>query len=383
MPPYSMHVLNAFLITVLITVILQPLSGRLGLLDMPDGRKLHGRGVPVIGGIAMFAGILVPAAIGDGVLNAGWNLLTGLAVLVALGVIDDARDLPGPTKFAVQTAAALLMVLPDGPIVHDLGHVPLFGALPLGPAALPATVLFIVAYMNAFNMFDGLDGLAGGTAAVTLGGLAVAASARGLDARLAVVLLLLFAVLGFLVFNLRHPWRLRASVFMGDAGSLMLGAAIAYLAVVIVAAPAHAGEPPLAAIAWVLALPLIDMASLIPRRLKDGHNPMKADRRHLHHLLVDSGVPAHKAVGVLLAVQAALAAIGLATWGAGVPEHLLALALLIPVIGHASFIRFGVRWLRRGHRDGHRDGRGSFSSGHDIASSKEPGHARPPLRAPQ
>src|SRR6202011_6049728 len=213
--------------------------------------------------------------------------LIGASMLVLIGLIDDMLALGPWTKLAGQIAAAVMMTLPGN---HLIGTSTLLGAavadLPQMEVAL--TILFVVGVINAFNMIDGLDGVAGGAAATALLSLAIVAWFTGMTGPLVHLLLLLSAVLGFLVFNLRHPWRGRASVFMGDAGSMMLGGAIAFYAIDLAVGPGRAA--PLPALLWFFALPVFDTLILIVRRLAVGSNPLRGDRRHLHHSLLNAGV---------------------------------------------------------------------------------------------
>ncbi len=350
MPPLGMYLLNAFLIVVVIIPLLQRNAARLGLLDLPKGRKMHDGAIPLTGGIAMFAAFLVPAMNLQLVLGAGWELIAGLGILVALGVADDAFDINPWMKLCGQAAAAAIMTVPHanflqlGQIVGSEAAIPAFLALPL-------TIFFIVGIINAFNMIDGLDGLAGGAAATALAWIVFAAWLSGAPNAVAEPMLILFAVLGFLIFNLRHRWRPRASVFMGDAGSMMLGGAIAFFAIRL-ALPAAEGQPssavpPLPAILWFFALPAFDTLLLIARRLADGQNPLVGDRRHLHHLLLQAGLPPERATAGVIAANGVLGGIGFAGWQLGMSGEVMAAALALPLLMHGYFVCRGWRHLQR------------------------------------
>ena len=350
MPPLAMYLLNAFLIVVVIIPLLQRSAARLGLVDLPKGRKMHDGAIPLTGGIAMFAAFLVPAMNLQLVLDAGWELIAGLGMLVALGVADDAFDINPWMKLFGQAAASAVMVVPHANFLQ-LGQI--FGSDAAVPAflALPLTIFFIVGIINAFNMIDGLDGLAGGAAATALTWIVLAAWLSGSPNAATEPMLILFAVLGFLIFNLRHRWRPRASVFMGDAGSMMLGGAIAFFAIRL-ALPAAEGEPspmvpPLPAILWFFALPAFDTLLLIGRRLADGKNPLVGDRRHLHHLLLQAGLPPERATAGVIGANGILGAVGFAGWQMGMSAELLAAALVLPLMLHGYFVCRGWRHLQR------------------------------------
>jgi UDP-GlcNAc:undecaprenyl-phosphate GlcNAc-1-phosphate transferase len=347
---YTSHLLNAFLLTVVLIPLLARLATRIGLVDLPQGRKLHEGAVPLTGGLAIFMAFLLPALELSAPASGPWALLSGLALLLAIGILDDLLDLGPWTKLAAQTGAALLMVLPGALLLMpaDLfgGG---FGATPL--LALAFTVLFIVATINSFNMIDGLDGLAGGAAAAALFWLTIAAALTGHADAVGYLLLLLSAVLGFLVFNMRHPWRRRAVVFMGDAGSMVLGAAIAFFAVELVATGrgTAASAIPLPVLLWLIVVPATDMLVLFCRRIAEGRSPLVGDRRHLHHLLLQAGFSPAVAAGGLIGLCVLLGGIGIAGWRLGVPAPLMLAGLVAPFLLHLGFVWRGWQWLRDHH----------------------------------
>ncbi len=214
--------------------------------------------------------------------------------------------------------------------VGNLGD--LFG---LGEVALTGSVAFlftlfcVVGVINALNMSDGLDGLAGGLALIAAGWLIVLVqSAPSLQRGNSDALLILVMVIaGFLCFNLRPPWRARASVFMGDAGSTMLGFVLAWFLVHLSQGPAAVMVPMTAV--WILAVPLLDTVAVMIRRIRAGHSPFAADRQHLHHLLLGLGLSDGQTTALLLAVALTTGAAGVAAYGLGAPEHLQFYAFLV------------------------------------------------------
>jgi UDP-GlcNAc:undecaprenyl-phosphate GlcNAc-1-phosphate transferase len=347
----------AFLLSVVMVEALRRLSPALGLLDRPSARKAHVGLVPVSGGLAMFG---VYAA-----LLAGWvaqasipvaeasGLVLALVLLVAVGVFDDRYELRPTTRLACQAFAAIVLCFSGmagsgGPMVLPLEFIGAPHWL-----ALLISIVFVVGCVNAFNMADGLDGLAGGLAATALACIAIAAMLLERPLVLEMSLLLLAVVLGFLVFNMRNPWRRSASVFMGDAGSMMLGCAVAAFVVSLSSTgaviPATTPGPDLfPSLLWLVALPVIDTLSLMVRRPWSGHSPMAADRRHLHHLLIDRGHSPASAALLLVALAAALGAVGLVGVFARLPAELMAVGLLGPALMHCAFVRHcSVRRMAR------------------------------------
>ncbi|MDP3495506.1 MAG: MraY family glycosyltransferase [Hyphomonadaceae bacterium] len=294
-----------FLSTLLLVLLLRPLAGRFGLLDRPGGRKTHAAPTPVIGGVAILLGALpcalltfqlTPSVIGFG--------LAGI-IVIATGVIDDMKDLRWKYRLAAQTTAALVLVYIGGVSVERIG--PLFGAEPndLGMLSMPFTVIATVGIINALNMADGIDGLAGALTACALAMLTGAAVYSGNENLAHGLIVLLGAVLAFLAFNIRLPWRPRARVFLGNAGSEFLGLCIAWACFRMTQNAAHPVTPALAP--FLLAPPLIDCLVVMVRRIRSGRSPFAADRGHLHHMMLDAGIPT---TAVVLLISAASLAIG-------------------------------------------------------------------------
>ncbi len=195
----------------------------MGLVDRPRGRAIPPRNVPLIGGIAMTlsAGLVsvLTASPSDGIVA----FAASVGLLLIAGVLDDRWGMSATSKFAVQILAALIAVRWGGRVVDTVGNLAGTGDLYLGSLAVWFTVFSIVGVINSVNMIDGMDGLAGGVALIALGWFAVASGPTGTSGVAALLLIWIGAVIGFLLFNFPAPWRDRASVFMGDAGSMVLG----------------------------------------------------------------------------------------------------------------------------------------------------------------
>lgn len=344
----------AFLFCVALVATLRSIAPRLGLLDAPTARKVHHGHVPVCGGLAMFGALLAALAIRHGLQPPGGAEMTSggslghstlplagtLGMLVVIGFFDDRWGMGPVTKLSLQVIAASLL-LGIGGDTYGNGLLHLRAAMPGRDwIATAIMLLFIVGLINAFNMIDGLDGLAGGLAAVTLIGLAAAGRLAGHASLVDDSLLLLAVVLGFLVFNLRRPGLQRAIAFMGDAGSMMLGCAIAALIVELSShSPvAEGGFERFPSLLWLIAIPVIDTASLMIRRPLAGRSPMAADREHLHHLLLDAGLSAAQTTLVLAATAALLATIGIAGLMFRLPAVVMVSGLALPVLAHCALV---------------------------------------------
>lgn len=344
MPAQSIAtMLLAFGATCFFIWALIPVAKRIGLVDRPGGRKTHEGEVPTIGGLAAITAVILAAlvmGISEQVHPAFW---AGLIVIMLVGTLDDLRELGHHSKFLAQIAAAALMVFWAGLQLHSLGN--LLGTWPLvlGIVAVPFSLIAIIGVVNAINFSDGADGLAGGLVFNALLWFAVMAlvGASGPAGEAQVAPAFLGAVAGFLVFNLRVPGRKCALAFLGDAGSLAMGYALAWFMV----SGAERAVPlfaPVTAI-WLLAVPLVDTLACTGRRLWSGSSPFRADRKHLHHILVDLGLPAGTAVAVIHACAFLLGAIAVAGWNYRVSEYVMFYAAMIIF---ALYLVFSAHALR-------------------------------------
>src|ERR1700733_4798170 len=290
-----------FLLAMVVTIAWLPIFGRVAakwrVVDQPGERKVHALPIPRIGGVAMAIGVLVPAIIVVPLQAADRYFLIAAGVLTAFGALDDRFDLDYRIKMAGQVLAAGIVVLGGDIQIHALT---LDDRLML-PAwvSVPLTMFFLVGITNAINLADGLDGLAGGTTFLCLCALAMLAHSVGEPSCTALALAFAGAVLGFLRFN-TYP----ASVFMGDAGSQLLGFSIGVLSI---RATQNASSEIRAAIPiLLLAVPMLDTLSVMVQRIAEGRSPFSPDKNHIHHKLLALGFDHHEAVMLIYAIQGAL-----------------------------------------------------------------------------
>ena len=301
--------LAAGVLTTLVIYVARPLAIRIGLTDRPGDRKTHKGDIPLVGGVAIYVAFVVSSILFD-FADRYMALLAGGAVLVTTGALDDRVQISPKMRLCGQVAAALVMCLGGGVVVHDLGAVLLPGEkLELHFAAVPFTVFCTVALINAVNMSDGVDGLAGGQSFLSLGGLATALAVTGALDQSLPLLALCGSLLAFLAFNIRTPLRRRAAIFLGDAGSTFLGYALAWFLIQLSQGPNSALLP--TAMLWFVMLQVFDTVQIVVRRMMRGRSPLAADREHLHHILLLAGFTASSAVCVMLLVSSVGVAVGL------------------------------------------------------------------------
>lgn len=311
----------SFFVTCTMLLVLRPFARVAGLIDKPGGHKTHHGEVPVVGGIAMFSGLLVAAAATPMKGGIVVSLLLIAAFMVLVGALDDRFDLPPWVRLFAHLSAAVALVYATGFSVGNLGDLIGWRDLTLGAFAIPFTVVAVVALINAFNMLDGLDGLAGSVGAVALGGVMVVASTGGESGIVLVSASMLGAVVAFLMFNL--PVQLNRSVrtFMGDAGSTLLGFTLAGLALVVVQPTGVDLAPSI--VLWLMPIPIFELFTSTARRIVHGISPAQADTGHFHHMLIRAGLSV-RAVCTLYFV-ASLGSCCVGVWGYRneVPEPLM------------------------------------------------------------
>ncbi|WP_217915271.1 glycosyltransferase family 4 protein [Miltoncostaea marina] len=284
-----------------------PLAMRLaratGAVDVPSGRRIHSEPTPRLGGLAILLGFLVPvvAFLPDD--PSARALITGAVLITALGAADDIWGLTPGVKLAGQVACAAIPVAAGLTIDHIT--LPLLGVGDLGWAQYPITVLWFVALVNMINFTDGMDGLAAGISGLGATTFAILAASLGRADPAIMAAALAGACAAFLVFNF-HP----ARVFMGDAGSMLLGFVIAGVAIggVMKSAAAIAVVAPLV----ILAIPILDTSFVILKRLKHGLPVYNADRSHFHHRFFTIGWSQRKTVLALYGWCALMGAVAIA-----------------------------------------------------------------------
>lgn len=343
----------SFFIACAMLLALRPFAVVVGLIDKPGGRKTHHGEVPVVGGIAMFSGLLVAAAAAPVLGNTGLALLVVSSFMVVIGALDDRFDLPPRVRLFAHLSAAVALVYATGYTVGDLGDLLGLGGLKLGWLATPFTVVSVVALINAFNMLDGLDGLAGSAGAVALGGIMIIGSSGGSAGTVLVAGSMLGAVVAFLIFNLPTHLNRTVRTFMGDAGSTLLGFVLAALALVVVQ-PTTIDVSPVVML-WLMPIPIFELFTSTARRIVHGMSPAQADAGHFHHVLIRAGLSVRAICALYFLVSVTSCAIGL--WGhrSGVSESwlfgmfCLEFGLWIMLVRQASHLVGSLpAWFRRG-----------------------------------
>lgn len=316
--------LGGFWLTLVLFKLAIPLAVRAGLVDKPGGRKKHDGAIPLIGGlviIPVFA--LLSYVIDLPSLMLLSPLLGGVVLLLVIGALDDKFHIHPWARFVIQIWLACYVVIFCNGEIENLGNLFGFGDVHLGWFAQIFSVTCLVLLMNAINMLDGMDGLAGGFVAVALGWLMFASYQTGFMIPFWAMAFLLIPILGFLAFNARYPTHPKARVFLGDAGSLSLALILGWFAIKL----SQVQEPneifPAVSIIWIMSVPIMDTFAIFFTRMKQGRSPFDADRLHLHFKLQDRGYPPQIATPMILGFALTTGGIGYLGIKIGIPEYVL------------------------------------------------------------
>ena len=290
-------------ITIALILMLNPLAAVVGLLDQPSTRKQHAGAVPLIGGIAIYTALIICALAAP-----AWQTRSGLGLLglcfpiLIIGVADDRWDVSFKGRMALEILCCVAAAEWFGVRLESLGELWPGVYVSLGWLGVPVTVVGMVGVMNAFNMVDGVDGLSGGLGFIIFGSLALCAFPVDPDTSLQ-LFCFSTALFGFLLFNSRFFGRSRAAVFMGDAGTMILGFAVSWYLIRLSQGDGAPITPVMAL--WLFALPLMDTLAVSIRRVRRGCSPFQPDRCHLHHLLLDFGFNVNRTVLIIMGAQCA------------------------------------------------------------------------------
>lgn len=302
-------ILLVLMITLLLLYFLQGMAKPLGLLAYPGDHRHHEHPTPMVGGIAMYLGLVFAILFIDRELI---GLLPSVSLLCLVGAVDDRYKISSSLRFIIQGVAVTLMVQFTGVQLLSLGAVFGQNELLLGKWSLALTIFASIGVINAINMSDGMDGQAGSLCLL----LFILLYVLGAQPEVLLSALILVSI-GFLAFNLRLL-RPRAKIFMGDAGSTMLGLLIAYLLIKNSQGTDAIFQPVMAL--WFLALPLIDAVAVLLVRPLRGQSPFAADRIHYHHIFQTMGLSVNRALLLILLIQSALIGVGLLANQSGISD---------------------------------------------------------------
>ncbi|MGD8930780.1 MAG: MraY family glycosyltransferase, partial [Lysobacterales bacterium] len=311
-------------LTAALALLLMPLARGTGWVDHPGGRKVHETPTPLAGGWAIF--IVCAAVLALTVPHSRFVQALGAGGLLMFltGLVDDRKHIPFPVRFLLQVVACAIVMAWAGVRLDDFGQLFTSNVRTLGILSAPITVFAALGVINAYNMIDGMDGLAGSIFLVGTGGMALFAGMNGQLSMLWLLLVAAAAVLGFMLLNVRSSWNPRARLFLGDSGSLLLGFTLAWCFIRLGndhEFGAVRAFVPMTAV-WLFAVPLLDTSTQIWRRFRAGASPFQADQEHLHHAFLRAGYSTGEAWLNITLLAAALGGFGILVDVSALPEYL-------------------------------------------------------------
>lgn len=339
--PFTVRLLLALGLSTAISFLATPtvkrMAYKIGAVDVPkDGRRMHDHPIPRLGGLAIALAFLLTALLSVELDQQLQGIMLGGIVILVLGVLDDSLTLPALPKFFVQIAAATIVVAHGctirfitNPFSSEVG-----ACFDLGILAGPVTVIWIVTLTNAVNFIDGLDGLAVGVSGISAATMLVISLLVAEPQVALIMACLLGACVGFIPYN-RNP----ATIFMGDTGSTFLG--------FILAAMSIQGLFKLYAIIsfvvpfLILGVPIFDITFAVLRRLAKHQNPMKADREHIHHRLIDMGFSQKQTVAITYTLTGILGLAAVLLTSSGEVKTLILIGSVIVVGALGLMVIFG------------------------------------------
>jgi UDP-GlcNAc:undecaprenyl-phosphate GlcNAc-1-phosphate transferase len=324
----------SMLVCAILILLLRKVAHRLDIMDRPGGRKRHEHPTPMVGGSAMFIAVLTALLIGNALHGNVATLLGCAAVLVVLGILDDKYGLSVSLRMMIQVFLVSVVIVGAGGTITHLGA--LFGRdVPLGMFAVPFSVIAFVGGINAINMIDGADGMAGKMALITTLGVATIFYLAGAVELLPLTWAMLGTLVGFLLFNSRLFVK-RAWVFMGDSGSMWLGLVLGWFMAQVTQGGVSA-EPAL--VLWLFGIPLIDTLVVMARRMKRKQSPFAGDRTHIHHVLEHAGLSVRRTVLVLSLAQLVLVGIGVCFYLIHAPAAVVFWSFALPMAAYYYRLR--------------------------------------------
>jgi len=284
------------------------------LYDLPDGRKIHKKPIPRLGGISFVPGMLLAFIVTLFLMSSGqekkisislWSLYFCISLLIIYftGIVDDIIGLNATIKFSIEILATLIMPAANLYINNLYG---LFGiyVIPFW-IGVPLTILILVFTCNAINLIDGIDGLSASLTIMALAGFFVCFHSEKLTYYCIMIVALIGVLISYLYYNVFGKAEKHKKIFMGDSGSLSLGFILGFLAIKLcMDTPRAVYNPHRIVWAWsFLAVPCFDVVRVFFFRIRHGRSPFQPDKKHIHHKLMACGLNQHQTLITIVSLQ--------------------------------------------------------------------------------
>ncbi|PLX67011.1 MAG: undecaprenyl-phosphate alpha-N-acetylglucosaminyl 1-phosphate transferase [Denitrovibrio sp.] len=292
------YIFIGFIISVVSVPLIAKLASKANVVDVPDSRKIHTTPTPLLGGLGIFLSYIIIILLLDDMPKEVLSIFAASTIILALGLTDDIFDLSPYSKLVVQTFATSVIIL-NTELRFNISVINLpFFDQPIWTIIL--TYLWIIGVTNSLNLIDGINGLSGGVSLISFTVISIVAHNTGSTIYMHICLGFIGATAGFLKYNIT-----KAKVFMGDSGSLLLGFNLACFSI----ASLSKNQTIVAVIfpISVLSIPIFDTLFAIIRRSLDHRNPLLADKGHLHHILIETGLTHLQALTIFYALSILMA----------------------------------------------------------------------------
>ncbi len=288
------------------TFLLMVFAKRLKLLDYPGGRKCHLSPTPVIGGLCLYVGFTSALLSDTALFHQAFYFWAFAGLIVLIGVIDDRHEASARTRLIVQTVATFGLVYFSGVQLENLGALIVHEPIHLHWLAIGVSILFIISFLNAMNMLDGIDGLVGGIALgqASLLWILSARAGSGLQDLLSIFIGLMVC---FLFFNVSIRKGNKAKIFLGDAGSTFIAFFLIWVAISL-SQQTHVSSIKPITVLWCVLFPFMDLVTVCVIRYREGKPCTLAGHDHIHHILMRRGI---SPIGVTLRLSLFSLGIGL------------------------------------------------------------------------
>ncbi len=313
----------SFFSTVLIIKILFNFAIAIDLVDSPDHRKVHKGNIPLIGGISVLCGFTLACLINPAGLNEFSTLFFSLILLSIIGVLDDHGDVSIMKRFCVQILSCLIMIFYGGISIITFGDLTGF-SFPIlsGFLEVPITVFCVVGVINALNLIDGIDGLCASLSIIAFSGIIILHQITSSNHTVSLIVYFVSALLAFLLINLSIINKFIPKVFLGDAGTTMIGFILCWYFIKLSNGSENNLFRPITAV-WLLSIPIMDTVAVFLRRLYERKSPWKAGRDHIHHILLMRGFKHYQVLIILIGVSIIASSVGIYCEVIRAPEYYL------------------------------------------------------------
>jgi len=324
-------ILSLFLFSFLSLFIFRKFAMFINLVDQPNARKHHCGAIPLVGGLAIFVVVFSYLIVFPDTITSSLLYLACASILLVVGVIDDLLDISFRIRLILQIVISVFMMVFGGLFFQTAGQLIGDFELNLSFFSYIFTVIAVVGAINAFNMVDGIDGLLGGLATVTFSSLGVLFYLNGEVELVAFCAVIVVSTIPYILMNLGFPFGQRFKVFMGDAGSTVIGFTVIWLLLEGSQSGSNRSLDPVIAL-WLAAIPIMDAVSTIIRRIRKGVSPFRPDREHLHHILQRIGLGPKMTLFVICIIASAFSCVGILAQVYDIQEYIMFYSFVVCLV---------------------------------------------------